>query len=372
MKKSMIICLFALFLTGAFAQTPLPTPTNVTATSTSSSVTVNWAPVANATGYVVNLCSSGSNTPAIRQQWDFTGSWTINASSADANLVLDADPLRFNYIPATTNAALTFASGTPIPDVAGLLFTQGGATKIRLGFGKGVLYLNGANLAVEIPCQMGDKVIVTGPAGNATAINRGYSVTGGTLSTSESVNVDASGIMNVAGAVGTWVYTATSTSVKITSVIGGMNIQTIKVINPGSASCTEHVAAGASTATYTVTGLSASTTFSYQVKATNAVPAEASAYSSASVIATTTVTGIASNTNDLSLNVYPNPAVNSFSIGGLTETAKVSVSDLAGKLLLVKDVQVNNSIDLNGLSQGLYMVRISTSKGTLDKKLMVK
>ncbi len=125
----------------------LAVPSNVSATATDSDAVISWSAVTGATGYVVNFCSPSTGT-APKKQWDFTAAWTTNAASADANLEIDAtNTNRFNYIPATTNTELKFASGTAIPEVAGLLFTQTGANattragKVRLGFGLSLLYL---------------------------------------------------------------------------------------------------------------------------------------------------------------------------------------------------------------------------------------
>lgn len=264
----------------------LATPGNITATSTGTTATIDWDQVPNATGYVVNFCSSSGG--GVVDSWTFP-STTLTAANADANLQVDGTNARFNYIPATTNGALVFANGSPIPDVQGLLFTQTGATKLRLGYAPShpYLYLNGTGIAIRIPCTSGDKITVVGPASNATAVDRGYSVSGGTLNTTESINVNGSGIMNVAGATGTWVYNATSSAVTITTVVGGMNISSITVSNGSGSTCTEYPVSGGANTVYTVTGLTPSTTYTYQVKATNNSPAETSPYSTSANVTTT-------------------------------------------------------------------------------------
>lgn len=362
-------------ITATFAQVQaLAVPNNITASSTTNSVKINWSAVSNATGYVVNFCVPNNGT-APKKQWDFTAPWTINASNADANLVLDVAPNdnRFNYAPATTNAGLTFANGSPIPDLAGLLFTQTGTSKVRLGFGSSLVQLNGANIAVGIPCAVGDKITIVAKASSNTVTDRGFSVTGGTLSTNESVGIDANGIVNVAGAVGTWVYTATSTSVKITTVTGGMNVQKISIGGSGSAPiCTEYTVSGGSTTTYTVPNLSPDITYSFQVKATNGKPAEASAYSNSQTI--TIVLGIddMEATYRSRIILYPNPALSTFQVAGIEGMASISVTDMSGKTLLMKEVAANELISTEDLVSGMYMVKITTDHGTVLKKLMKK
>jgi pectate lyase len=345
----------------------LAVPTNVNATSTSSSATINWSTVTGATGYVVNFCSPSTGT-APKRQWDFTATWTTNASKADANLEIDpTNANRFNYVPATTNAELKFASGTAVPELAGLLFTQGGLTKVRLGFGTSLVYLNGAGITVSIPCAVGDKVTITGPAGNAAAIDRGYSVSGGTLVLSESANINGSGILTTAAAIGTWVYTATATSVAITSVTGGMNIQKITIGGSGGASCKEYTVSGGSSNTYTIPDLAANTTYTYQVKAING------AYSTSQNIKTANPLGVDGVDGYFSqASLYPNPSTNTFQVGGIQGTATVSVLDMSGQLILSQDVLANEPISIDALNSGVYMVKIATANGTVLKKLMKK
>ena len=227
--------------------------------------------------------------------------------------------------------------------------------------------LNGLAITISIPCAVGDKVTVVSPAGNALAIDRGYSATGGTLSTTESTNVDANGIMNVAGAIGTWVYTATSTSVKITSVTGGMNIQKIMIGSAGGATCKEYTVTGGATKTFTVSDLMASTMYTYQVKAING------GYSAVQNIKTSDPLGM-DNADALNsqASLFPNPSVNEFQIAGIEGIATVSVSNMSGKLLLTKDVSTNEAIDIQSLTQGMYMVKVASARGTFLRKLMKK
>ena len=270
--------------TGGSISLVLAKPTAVTATPSNTSFALNWTPVTNATGYTINAC------PPALKRWDFSiGNWSFGEADADANLVKDGTNDRFNYIPATTATQLKFANGTNIPDFAGLLFTQGGATKLRLGYGTGYVYLNAAGIVVSIPCASGNKITVIAKSGNSAAIDRGFSVTGGTLNTAQSsVNVDASGILTEAAGTGTWVYDATSSAVVITSVTGGMNIMEIAVGTSVSV-CTEYTVSGGSTSSYTVTGLTPVTTYTYQIMATGATPAEASGFTTVANVTTTAV-----------------------------------------------------------------------------------
>lgn len=353
----------------------LATPSNVISSSTATSATINWAPVDGATGYIVNFCAPNTG-PAPKRIWDFTAPWTLTATSADANLVLDIAPNnnRFNYVPATTNAALKRANGSAIPEVDGLLFTQAGVNKIRLGFGTSLLYLNGFGIVVTIPCAVGDKVYVVGPAGNAASIDRGYSVSGGTLIAGETSSyINSSGILTQAGAIGTWAYTATSTSLKITTVTGSMNIQKIGIGGTGNANaCKEYTVTGGTTTTYTVPNLTTGTKYSYEVKATNGTPAQASSYSDTSYV---TVGFSAGNeVEELSslVSLYPNPSSQMIQVYGIQGVATVSLSDLSGKQVMSRNVMANEPISVENLASGIYLVKIISPLGTVEKKFLKK
>jgi hypothetical protein len=174
----------------------------------------------------VILMAFGAN--AQNRTWDFTGTWTINAETVDPNLSLDGN--RFNYVPATTLQECVFASGVPIPDVAGLKFTQGGGSKLRLGFGSKLLYFNGGNIVVAIPCQIGDTVMVEAVQGNASATDRGFSVEGGTVNSDKTSTSISNGVITTANTPSVFAYNSTSTSLEMKTIAGGMNVSKITVI----------------------------------------------------------------------------------------------------------------------------------------------
>ncbi|MDR2476113.1 MAG: hypothetical protein LBD45_09695, partial [Bacteroidales bacterium] len=206
----------------------------------------NYTPTANTPLYAVYKKTTTASS--ISNEWDFTGTWTIDETWADANLVLDDEASgakRFNYAPAVANAALTKADGTPVPDVAGLLFDTAGKTgtptaRIRLRFqdaGTSVklVQLNGTDVKVTIPANTGDIVTVVALTPTAGSL-RGFSVTGGTLNSASSENVTAGGLL-ATDAEGKWVYDVTASTFTIVPSGGGMNVRKITV---GSASVTSY------------------------------------------------------------------------------------------------------------------------------------
>ncbi|MDR0418645.1 MAG: hypothetical protein LBH34_00320, partial [Prevotellaceae bacterium] len=256
--------------------TPLDIPANISATAAIASINISWDKSTNATGYRVKIC--GNTEPiAVVKEWDFSA-WSINASDADNNLVLDNT--RFNYKPVTNAAELTFANGNKITDTEGLLFTQGGESKLRLGFGAGMIYLNGSGISVGIPCSIDDTIAVEGTAGNASAINRGFSISGANVLTEKtSSNIDGGGILTVAGGNGIWAYVAAKDTATITTTGGGMNITRILKTGTSSALSNEYTVANENIVSYTINGLLPKTEYTYQVKATRG--SEETAYSTA-------------------------------------------------------------------------------------------
>jgi len=70
--------------------------------------------------------------------------------------------------------------------------------------------------------------------------------------------------------------------------------------------------------------------------------------------------------------VYPNPVTNGFRIKGIEGTSELRLTDLNGKVLLTKQVTGNETITVNNLPQGMYIVKIITSEGMIERKLVKK
>lgn len=94
----------------------------------------------------------------------------------------------------------------------------------------------------------------------------------------------------------------------------------------------------------------------------------------------------ASGINDLfrstEVSVFPNPATDNFtlhisSLSGLEEKLKVSVSNLAGQIIIEDNFDVNageNSFTLNttSLNQGMYIIKLSSDGKSTMQKLLIK
>jgi pectate lyase len=351
----------------------LSVPQNVTATAGATSIQITWDAVAGATGYKIKLSyentpDPGNPEPRVRE-WDFSSAWTIDADDADNNLVLHSDGIRFNYGPATNDEELKFENGTVIPDLAGLRFTAGATDKLRLGFGTGLIYLNGKSIQVGIPCNTGDRITVEGLSSNATATDRGFSASGATVDeTGTSANI-TDGILTEAGANAVWAYTATANLVELTTVTGGMNISKITVTLQGGTSGSsetvtgEYTVEGGNVTGKTFDGLTPNTGYTYQVKALR--NAEESAYSEAATI-NTTVTALQ----------RPGPEEwqclqtgDEFVVNG-PEVTEISLYDLSGKMLM--GVSASRRINVSTLNRGLYILSIKTNDGSIYTSKIVR
>lgn len=82
---------------------------------------------------------------------------------------------------------------------------------------------------------------------------------------------------------------------------------------------------------------------------------------------------------NLTIDVYPNPSNGSItlSVEGNTETLDMTVQDLNGKIVYAEQLgQVNNrlqkNVDLNGLANGVYLLRLNNGNDSLIKKLVIQ
>lgn len=350
-------------LTGKISSTcisvpALEIPSNVEATATDNSITVNWDAVDGAENYTVKLCyeNTENDSNISIKEWDFAN-WTINTKNADANLILDGEN-RFNYKPATSAEELVFANGNKIPDTEGLRFTAGADTKLRLGFNTGLLYLNGSGIKIKIPCSIGNYITIEGPAGNAEAVNRGYSVVGAKINTTGTSDNITNGTLTEAGAEGTWSYIATANEVELTTIQGGMNIRKI-IISSGAMQqqiiCSEYVVSA--TLTWkTITGLTKGIAYTYQVKATKGT--EETEYSSAKTITTES----SSSTGNLLLNSngYIIIKNNQLSVVGF-DTQEINIYNSSGNKIL--SAQNSQQANVGFLNTGFYIVELKTKDG---------
>jgi hypothetical protein len=80
------------------------------------------------------------------------------------------------------------------------------------------------------------------------------------------------------------------------------------------------------------------------------------------------ITGI-NKTETSNVKIYPNPSNNFLVVNGLTETAKVSIYDSQGKLIMIKNI-FENQIDISNLKTGIYTIKFKDKTGTLSMRFI--
>lgn len=84
-------------------------------------------------------------------------------------------------------------------------------------------------------------------------------------------------------------------------------------------------------------------------------------------------TGIQKINKQLSFSIFPNPAHTSFTIQGAEiNDAVVSIVDITGKVLNTYTLTNSHSVQIDDLSPGLYLVKITTEKGSATKRLLIE
>jgi plastocyanin len=86
--------------------------------------------------------------------------------------------------------------------------------------------------------------------------------------------------------------------------------------------------------------------------------------------------GIQYVTNDMEIELYPNPVVDYLYVKGPSEMrqGRIEIFDLAGKSVLSfsnsDPLNENRSLDLRNLNKGMYMAKITSTDKTLIKKFI--
>jgi len=88
------------------------------------------------------------------------------------------------------------------------------------------------------------------------------------------------------------------------------------------------------------------------------------------VKATTTVNTDTTIVNNNGLTIYPNPVSNTLNITGLTEeSATITLYDITGKMVLSQPLS-GSTINLESLTNGIYILKIVTADGVTKKKII--
>jgi aminopeptidase N len=83
-------------------------------------------------------------------------------------------------------------------------------------------------------------------------------------------------------------------------------------------------------------------------------------------------TGIEENTSVNQLSIGPNPTKGIVNVSNLKSEVKVKVLDVSGKLMMEKTLSANSAIDLSGLANGIYILKVSDKNGLSQSARIVK
>jgi len=80
---------------------------------------------------------------------------------------------------------------------------------------------------------------------------------------------------------------------------------------------------------------------------------------------------IVENTENINLNIYPNPAKDKFTISAKSKIHQIEIFDMTGKLIKISTVNDNESVqDINYLSNGVYLMKVKTDDGNITARLV--
>ena len=72
------------------------------------------------------------------------------------------------------------------------------------------------------------------------------------------------------------------------------------------------------------------------------------------------------------ITVYPNPTSSNIQVSGIVGKANLNVFGIDGKLLLTKQFTDNENISVSAFPKGIYVVKINTTEGVVERKLVKK
>ena len=114
-----------------------------------------------------------------------------------------------------------------------------------------------------------------------------------------------------------------------------------------------------------IVGLSPGVTYHYRAYATNY---SGTSYGNDLTFVTTT-TGLFDEKIS-SISLYPNPAIDELQIKNLDGVGSFTLSDLSGRQLINKKITNDELVSVSALPKGIYIVRITTKDGTIEKKVV--
>ncbi len=71
-----------------------------------------------------------------------------------------------------------------------------------------------------------------------------------------------------------------------------------------------------------------------------------------------------------SFHIYPNPVKDAFKIDGFEGVSTIKISDLNGREIMHRNVTKNESVSIDNLQKGLYILKIISDAGIIEKKII--
>lgn len=103
--------------------------------------------------------------------------------------------------------------------------------------------------------------------------------------------------------------------------------------------------------------------------ATVTISATGVAYQFITVMQAAGTNGVSSFTTEI-VSFYPNPVFDGFYLVGIDGKSTIILSDISGRVCLQKEVLSNEYIPVNSLPQGVYVLKLSSDNGIVEKKLV--
>jgi hypothetical protein len=332
--------------------TTLSQPSSVSATATTSSVTLNWTPIANATGYTINLCSTPtSGGDQILFHETFNGSTAGNVVYDNASKYISVK----NSATCTTTGLINLANSTIyFNNIAGL-----NQSNIKLY----IKYKWNAPGAGSGSVKLND--IASGSNGSSSVpISKLFSFDKNAVGWQE-ITLDFPIAADLIATDGT-----TDKLCIRSDSSGDVDIDEIKIYIEGGGTpaptCTEYPVSGGSTNSYTITGLTNNVSYSYQLKANSTNPAFSNgAYSTAKTITTGTTTSCSMAEANATLLQTTDELI----VQGV-EVNSIQIYAVQGSK--ITSAEASQTITISNLAKGIYVAVITTKEGCFSKKISIQ
>ncbi len=83
--------------------------------------------------------------------------------------------------------------------------------------------------------------------------------------------------------------------------------------------------------------------------------------------------GVVENTFENSISVFPNPAKDVLYIGSTSnQNLRAQLLDISGKIQLEQSIESNATINLKGMSKGVYILKLSNNTQHITRKVVVE